>query len=70
MAEEKLVDGIEIESWLKRVIYRQFIAFYPIKPIETERRIYALVDQSSLVQIMACLLDGTKPLSEKVLEYF
>ena len=37
--------------------------------IEAERRIYASVNQPSLVQIMACHLDGAKPLSEPLLEY-
>ena len=37
--------------------------------IEAEWRIYASVSSSSLVQIMACRLDGAKPLSEPMLEY-
>ena len=37
--------------------------------IEAEWHIYALVILPSLVQIMACCLDGTKPLSEPILDY-
>ena len=37
--------------------------------IEAEWRIYALVNKPSLVQIMACRLDGAKPLSEPMMEY-
>ena len=37
--------------------------------IEAEWRIYASVNQSSLVQIMACRLVGAKPLSERMLVY-
>ena len=36
---------------------------------EAERRIYASVTKPSLVQIMACRLAGTKPLSESIMEY-
>ena len=38
--------------------------------IEAEWHIYSSVHKPSLVQIMACRLDGAKPLSEPVLEYF
>ena len=37
--------------------------------IEAEGRIYASVNQSAFVQIMACRLVGAKPLSEPMLEY-
>ena len=37
--------------------------------IETEWRMYASVNRPSLVQIMACRLVCTKPLSEPMLEY-
>ena len=37
--------------------------------IEVEWRIYASVALPALVQIMACRLDGAKPLSEPMLEY-
>ena len=37
--------------------------------IEAERGIYASVNKPSLVQIMACRLDGAKPLSVPMLEY-
>ena len=37
--------------------------------IEAEWRIYASKNLPSLVQIMACRLDGAKPLSEPMLEY-
>ena len=40
-----------------------------IKLIEAEWRIYALVNLSSLFQIMACRLIGAKPLSEPMLDY-
>ena len=36
--------------------------------IEAEWRIHALTNQPSLVQIVACLLAGVKPLSEPMLE--
>ena len=37
--------------------------------IEAEWRIYASVNLTSLVQIMACRLFGAKPLSEPMMEY-
>ena len=39
-----------------------------IQLIEAEWHIYASVNKSSLVQIMACRLTGAKPLSEPMLE--
>ena len=36
---------------------------------EAEWRIYAPVNQPSLVQIIACRLDGAKPLSKPMLEF-
>ena len=35
--------------------------------IEAEWRIYASINKPALVQIMACRLDGAKPLSEPML---
>ena len=40
-----------------------------IKLIVAEWRIYASVAKPSLVQIMACRLNGAKSLSEPMLEY-
>ena len=41
----------------------------PISLIEAEWRIYTSVDLPPLVQLMACRLDGAKPLSGLMLEY-
>ena len=42
-------------------------SFNSMRPSDTH--IYELVNLPSLVQIMACRLVGTKPLSEPMLEY-
>ena len=47
----------------------QWKGIQSIKLIEAERGIYASVNTPSFVQIMACRLVGTKPLSEPMLEY-
>ena len=49
--------------------YRPFCLDLNILTFETEWRIYASVNWPSLVQIMACRLNGAKPLSEPMLEY-
>ena len=41
----------------------------PAKTVKAEWRIYASENSPSSVQIMACRLDGVKPLSEPILEY-
>ena len=40
-----------------------------VKLIEAELLLYVSVDKPSWVQIMACPLDGAKPLSEHMLAY-
>ena len=48
---------------------RQSSSIVCLKLIEAEWRIYASVNKSPLVQIIACCLAGTKPLSGPMLEY-
>ena len=55
--------------WIILITWMQRRQQNVLKLIEAEWRIYASVNKPSLVQIMACRLDGAKPLSEPMLEY-
>ena len=56
-------------EWCRALVMAFVLARTNFQLIEAEWRIYASVNQPSLVQIMACRLDGAKPLSEPMMEY-
>ena len=53
-----------------RCIIAPLLSFFmhPIILISAAWRLYALVNYPSLVQIVACRMNGTEPLSERMLE--
>ena len=65
----KLQDNFCILVWILYAFGTPEVSCNKFRPAKILWHIYASVNQPSFVQIMACRLAGTKPLSEPMLAY-